>query len=168
MSKNRSDLRSGAKPQICQGCLLATISEILRSCDDNFRIFYKLAMFPTIVRRATTKPGFDIATNPYKAKRVWPPDFEKLPPKYQFRLERRYRRRTKLKWARPRWTKAIKLAQSGSVMCERVPVSMAEAVTNFLHSVILTYGILFMDWGTEETPFKGVCSTLQRFGGLHC
>lgn len=60
---------------------------------------------------------FDVENNPYRAKKVWPPDFSKLSPKYQFKLERRYRRRTKLAWARPRWTKFTKLAQYGLSIC---------------------------------------------------
>jgi hypothetical protein len=77
-------------------------------------------MFSTAIRRAAAPqkaPVFNIHTNPYKAKKSWPPDFTKLSPKHQFRLERRYRRRAKLKWARPTWTKAMKLAQWGSVTC---------------------------------------------------
>lgn len=76
-------------------------------------------MIPTAVRRALQqKPPAYIYTNPYKAKRLWPPDFSKLTEKHQFRLERRYKRRVKLKWARPRWTKGVKLAQLGSIVCE--------------------------------------------------
>ncbi|CAD0092904.1 unnamed protein product, partial [Aureobasidium mustum] len=66
--------------------------------------------FPTLLRRAAALPKFDFARNPYKAKRTWPPDFAKLSQKHQFRLERRYRRRAKLKWARPTWTKFVKLS----------------------------------------------------------
>ncbi|KAL8699149.1 MAG: hypothetical protein Q9224_001542, partial [Gallowayella concinna] len=51
--------------------------------------------------------------NPYKARKPWPPDFSKLDPKYQFRLERRYRRRSNLKWMPARWVKGVKLAQWG-------------------------------------------------------
>ena len=58
---------------------------------------------------------------PYKARKPWPPDFSKLDPKYQFRLERRYRRRTKLKWARPKWVKGVKLAQWGICLCAFLP-----------------------------------------------
>ena len=55
--------------------------------------------------------------NPYKAQKQWPPDFTKINPKDQFRFERRYRRRAKLKWARPRWMKITKLVQWGSCSC---------------------------------------------------
>ena len=56
--------------------------------------------------------------NPYKPKRQWPPDMTKLSPKHQFRLERKYRRRAALKFARPKWTKGTKLVQWGTIMCE--------------------------------------------------
>lgn len=94
----------------------------------------------SLIRRSAEapKPLFDFDANPYKAKRIWPPDFSKLSPKHQFRLERRYKRRAKLKWARPRWTKGVKLAQWGSGI------------------FVLTYGVLFMDWGKEDTPFRGI------------
>ncbi|OCK75380.1 hypothetical protein K432DRAFT_362204 [Lepidopterella palustris CBS 459.81] len=97
-------------------------------------------MLQTLIRRSSEapRPGFNFETNPYKAKRIWPPDFSKLSPKHQFRLERRYRRRAKLAWARPRWTKAVKLAQWGSGI------------------FVLTYGVLFMDWGREDTPFRSI------------
>ena len=75
------------------------------------------SMLSTLVRRSAAAPKFNIYTNPFKAKRQWPPDFDKISQKHQFRLERRYRRRCKLKWARPRWTKFVKLAQGGSVIC---------------------------------------------------
>lgn len=58
------------------------------------------------------------AFNPFKAKRKWPPDFSKLSEKHQFRLERKYRRRSKLKFARPRWMKATKLVQWGLIGCK--------------------------------------------------
>ncbi|KAG9234550.1 hypothetical protein BJ875DRAFT_376189 [Amylocarpus encephaloides] len=105
-------------------------------------------MLPTLVRRAAQqslrKDVPFIYTNTYKAKRLWPPDFSKLDPKYQFKLERRFRRRTKLKWARPRWTRAVKLVQFGSIV------------------FVTIYGVLFLDWNTasshnpENPPFQGV------------
>jgi hypothetical protein len=56
-------------------------------------------------------------------KRTWPPDMTKLSPKHQFRLERKYRRRAALKYARPKWTKATKLAQGGAIACMFLPSS---------------------------------------------
>lgn len=83
---------------------------------------------------------FTAESNPYRCKRTWPPDFAQLSQKHQFRLERRYRRRTKLKWARPNWTKGVKLVQWGSI------------------AFVVVYGVLFMQVeGMEgKTPFDGV------------
>ncbi|KAI9373834.1 hypothetical protein BJX61DRAFT_541402 [Aspergillus egyptiacus] len=66
--------------------------------------------------------------SPYKPKRAWPPDMSKLSPKHQFRLERKYRRRAALKYARPKWTKATKLVQWGGI------------------GFVLLYALLFMEW----------------------
>ena len=97
---------------------------------------YKIPKIPNI--NPSTFP-YTWETNPYSCKRTWPPDFNKLSQKHQFRLERRYRRRAKLKWARPTWTKAVKLAQWGSIL------------------FVAVYGILFMEVGDEgESPFSGV------------
>ncbi|OAP55874.1 hypothetical protein AYL99_10026 [Fonsecaea erecta] len=54
---------------------------------------------------------FRVTNNPYRARKKWPPDFRNLDPKQQFHFEKTYRRRAALKWARPRWNKAIKLLQ---------------------------------------------------------
>jgi hypothetical protein len=80
-------------------------------------------MFPTLVRRTAQEKLPFIYTNPYKARRLWPPDFTKISPKHQFRLERKYKRRAKLKWARPRWTKAVKIVQMGSILCGWLGIS---------------------------------------------
>lgn len=76
-------------------------------------------MFPTLRLRfqATRTPLLDALSNPYKAKRPWPPNFSQLSQKHQFQLERRYRRRAKLKWARPGWMKFTKVAQWGTIGC---------------------------------------------------
>ncbi|KAI0900611.1 hypothetical protein F4806DRAFT_162482 [Annulohypoxylon nitens] len=105
-------------------------------------------MFATLVRRTaerttssllrnTTSTASTVTnTGPYKLKKVWPPDFSKLSPKDQFRFERRYKRRLRLAAARPRWDKFIKLVQMFSMVS------------------VLTYTILFMDWGAENNPFQ--------------
>lgn len=56
----------------------------------------------------------------YPPKRQWPPDMSKLSPKHQFRLERKYRRRAALKYARPKFIKMVTLAQwiiIGCMLC---------------------------------------------------
>jgi hypothetical protein len=88
-------------------------------------------MLPTALRRAAVQtPKLDAYVNPYRAKRLWPPDYSKLSPKKKFSLERRYRRRAKLKWARPGWTKAVKLTQLGTIVCEEAHNCVCKETTN--------------------------------------
>ncbi|KAF6811487.1 hypothetical protein CMUS01_13254 [Colletotrichum musicola] len=70
-------------------------------------------MLPTLIRRAAETAGrrFDVFANPYRTKKVWPPDFQNLSPQMQLRFEKKYKRRLALVYARPRWNKAIKLIQ---------------------------------------------------------
>lgn len=79
-------------------------------------------MWPSPILRALAeqaeKPKYDINSNPYRAKKTWPPVFSELNSRHQFRLERRYRRRSKLKWARPTWNKWVKVTQLGSIVGE--------------------------------------------------
>ncbi|CEN59558.1 hypothetical protein ASPCAL02006 [Aspergillus calidoustus] len=79
----------------------------------------------------------EVYYSPYKPKRTWPPDMTKLSPKHQFRLERKYRRRAALKYARPKWTKATKLAQGGAI------------------AFVIIYALLFMEWDERgATPIE--------------
>ncbi|KAJ5230553.1 hypothetical protein N7489_011261 [Penicillium chrysogenum] len=81
-------------------------------------------------------PSFeDVYYSPYQPKRQWPPDMSKLSPKHQFRLERKYRRRAALKYARPKFTKAVTLGQW--------------VIIGF----VIVYSVLFMEWETEDTVF---------------
>ncbi|PKY02619.1 hypothetical protein P168DRAFT_328641 [Aspergillus campestris IBT 28561] len=59
----------------------------------------------------------------------------RLSPKHQFRLERKYRRRAALKFARPQWMKITKLVQWGVI------------------SFVLLYAVLFMEWDERGSPF---------------
>ncbi|EAW10537.1 uncharacterized protein ACLA_050090 [Aspergillus clavatus NRRL 1] len=74
----------------------------------------------------------------YKPKRQWPPDMSKLSPKHQFRLERKYRRRAALKYARPKWMKMTKLAQWGII------------------GFVLIYALLFMEWDERGSPVEEI------------
>ncbi|KAK2768426.1 hypothetical protein FQN54_000281 [Arachnomyces sp. PD_36] len=83
----------------------------------------------------TPKPYY----NPHKAKRHWPPDMTKLSEKQQFRIERKYRRRAKLKYARPRWMKFTKLVQWGFI------------------AFTIVYAALFLEWDVNDkrgNPFE--------------
>ncbi|EEH40687.2 hypothetical protein PAAG_02663 [Paracoccidioides lutzii Pb01] len=72
---------------------------------------------------------------PFRAKRTWPPDMSKWSPKQQFRLERKYRRRAKLKWARPTWSKWTKIVQW------------------MLIGYVLIYCVMYLDLEEKENPF---------------
>lgn len=75
-------------------------------------------MLPTLARRSAQQILPYYLTNPYKVKRSWPPDFSKLPPKHQFRYERKFKRRAQLKWARPKFMKKVKMLQFSSIIGE--------------------------------------------------
>ncbi|KAL7934907.1 hypothetical protein V8C35DRAFT_300146 [Trichoderma chlorosporum] len=76
-------------------------------------------MFPTLVRRVaqsakeplTKRIPLTIASNPYKARKVWPPDFKELTHQQQLRFEKKYKRRITLANHSPRWDKGVKYAQ---------------------------------------------------------
>lgn len=87
-------------------------------------------------------------TNPYRAQRSWPPTFDHLSAKHQFRLERRYRRRTKLKWARPNWTKAVKLTQWGSIV------------------FVVVYGVFYLDLDGKEGRGSTVFDGVRKWAGF--
>ncbi|KAJ5221580.1 uncharacterized protein N7469_010467 [Penicillium citrinum] len=92
-------------------------------------------------------PSYDDAYySPYKPKRQWPPDMSKLSPKHQFRLERKYRRRAALKYARPKFIKTVTLVQWGVI------------------GFVAIYAVLFMNWDTKDTPFDGIRENF--FSGL--
>lgn len=101
----------------------------------------------------------------YPPKRQWPPDMTKLSQKHQFRLERKYRRRAALKYARPQFIKAVTLAQWVIIGCESMRKLLASLrilgrayVLTWLCLVVAIYAVLFMDWDTKDTPFDGVSS----------
>lgn len=114
-------------------------------------------MLQTLIRRAAQEAPFKPYLNPYKAKKTWPPDFTHLSQKHQFRLERRYRRRAKLAWARPRWTKFVKLSTWGSIACESAFIGSNKSRVTNSRAVVTVYGVLFMDLPGKGSVFEGVC-----------
>lgn len=101
-------------------------------------------MFVSLARQSALQKVPYVLLNPYRSKTVWPPDFSKLNPKQQFRYERKFKRRSKLKWANPGWVKGVKVAQFCSIV------------------FVLIYGVLFMDLSNEGSPrhrpFAGIRS----------
>jgi hypothetical protein len=77
-------------------------------------------MLPTLLRRAAAqgpRSQLDLPNVAFKLKKVWPPDFNKLSPQEQLRLEKKYKRRAQLATARPTWNKTIRLAQLFTITC---------------------------------------------------
>jgi hypothetical protein len=82
---------------------------------------------------------FNAINNPYRARKSWPPDFTTLHPKHQFHFEKTYRRRAKLKYARPTWKKGTKIVQYG------------------LSLLLIGYWVFFLEVGDDRvTPFQAV------------
>ncbi|KAM0459533.1 hypothetical protein ACHAPV_005242 [Trichoderma viride] len=76
-------------------------------------------MFPTLIRRVAQSAKeslpkqvpFSLASNPHKARKLWPPDFKELTHQQQLRFEKKYKRRVALASRSPRWDKGVKYAQ---------------------------------------------------------
>ena len=121
-------------------------------------------MFNISLPRLNDSPIVSVGkrNNPYFAQRPWPPDLSKLDPIEQFRFERKYRRRAKLKWQRPQWVKGVKLTAWGSCLCrsfsKRGQPSLGVFIANLSTTVVLGYTVLYVDIDNQSSPFKGVCS----------
>ncbi|KYK55272.1 hypothetical protein DCS_07235 [Drechmeria coniospora] len=85
-------------------------------------------MFPTLIRRLAQPAGNSVpkqvpltaATNPYKARKVWPPNFTELNHQQQLRFEKKYKRRIYLASRSPRWEKGVKFAQLATITAAMV------------------------------------------------
>lgn len=108
-------------------------------------------------RHENRLPPFDFARNKYHVKKKWPPNFRALTEKQQFRFERKFKRRVKLKSMRPVWDKWIRVAQWSMI------------------SFIVVYGVLFHDFRKDpmnprpgEQPFEGLRQRMWRIlGGFY-
>ena len=103
------------------------------------------AMFATRLLSASART--------FKARHPWPPNFSLLSKQDQFRLERRYRRRAKLKWARPRLQKAITIAQWASISCTSPTWGiggLGDGVKADGGIVVAVYGVFWADWGSDH------------------
>jgi hypothetical protein len=93
-------------------------------------------------RHKNTLPPFDFARNRFRMRKEWPPKFTALTEKQQFRFERKFKRRIKMKAMRPQWNKWVKIVQWSLI------------------SFIAVYGVLFHDFAKDpmnprpgEQPF---------------
>lgn len=88
-------------------------------------------------------PPFNFAANRYKARKHWPPVVRDLTEKQQFRFERKFKRRLRLKSIKPQWNKWTKIVQWNMI------------------GFVIVYGVLFHDYAQDpmnprpgEQPFK--------------
>ncbi|KAF1852183.1 uncharacterized protein K460DRAFT_402172 [Cucurbitaria berberidis CBS 394.84] len=96
-------------------------------------------------RNKNTLPPFDLARNRFQVKKKWPPNLRELTEKQQFRFERKFKRRNKLKSVRPQWNRWTKIVQWSAI------------------SFVAVYGVLFHDFRQDpmnprpgEQPFEGL------------
>ncbi|KAH3908626.1 hypothetical protein HBH56_169910 [Parastagonospora nodorum] len=96
-------------------------------------------------RERSTLPPFDFASNRFHMRKKWPPNFDELTKKQQFRFERKFKRRIKDKAIRPEWNRKVTI------------------VIWSLISFVLVYGVLFHDFAKDpwnpkpgEQPFIGL------------
>jgi len=128
-------------------------------------------MFPTLIRRlaADVKPKLEVVVNPYKAKKVWPPDFTKLSPQEQLRFEKRYKRRIRLMGTRPRWIKFTKIAQVVCITCTLALAFPGRTGVGLeltdIRIAVCFYFVFLMPWQGPHEPF-GPVSSLTLFWGF--
>ncbi|KAF2668859.1 hypothetical protein BT63DRAFT_414806 [Microthyrium microscopicum] len=90
---------------------------------------------------------FDFSKNRFPAHTRWPPSFTTLSRIEQFHFERKFRRRSKLKWRRPIWNRNLQMLQWFMVLS------------------VLGYGAFFLDWQGEgsEQVMSGPFGTLRNW-----
>ncbi|KAH6621521.1 hypothetical protein B0J18DRAFT_432692 [Chaetomium sp. MPI-SDFR-AT-0129] len=89
------------------------------------------AEVPTTATASPTPPAHPV----YRLRKKWPPDFSTMSPQQQFRFEKKFKRRITDARATPRFDMALRLFQV------------------VITAVFLTWGTLFLDYGTLPHPF---------------
>jgi hypothetical protein len=124
-------------------------------------------MFPTLIRRMASsskdsllkKAPLTVATNPYKARKVWPPNFKQLTVQQQLRFEKKYKRRIILASRAPRWVKFVKTAQlltivGKIILMQSIPGSYLTQVPAAL--IWICFYSEFEWWGQKYKPSEEV------------
>ncbi|KAF1948413.1 hypothetical protein CC80DRAFT_387148, partial [Byssothecium circinans] len=101
-------------------------------------------------------PPFDFARNRFRAKKHWPPNLRALTEKQQFRFERKFKRRLRLKSIKPQWQRWTKIVQWNLI------------------GFVVVYGVFFHDFTKDpmnprpgEQPFKGLREWVRGlYGGF--
>lgn len=61
--------------------------------------------------QASKRSPLTIANNPYKTRKVWPPNFADLSPQQQLRFEKKYKRRIYLAHHSERWDRGVRMVR---------------------------------------------------------
>lgn len=101
-------------------------------------------------------PPFNFALNRYRARKKWPPNLLELTEKQQFRFERKFKRRVRLKAIRPQWNRWTKIVQWNLI------------------GFIVVYAVFFHDFAQDpmnprpgEQPFQGLRNRMKElYSGL--
>lgn len=90
-------------------------------------------MFQATIRRLaqsaagpTKRAPLTIANNPYKTRKVWPPNFKELSPQQQLRFEKKYKRRVYLAHHSEKWDKGVRIVRFVMVSGWYLPYVVAD------------------------------------------
>ncbi|KAF1917200.1 hypothetical protein BDU57DRAFT_259391 [Ampelomyces quisqualis] len=108
-------------------------------------------------RTKNTLPPFDFARNHFRRRKQWPPNLKTLTEKQQFRFERKFKRRVKMKAVSETWNRRVTV------------------VIWSLISFVVVYGVLFHDFANDpmnprpgEQPFVGLRRWMwDKLGGFY-
>ena len=108
-------------------------------------------------RHQNTLPPFDFSRNRFPTKKKWPPNLRNLTDKQNFRFERKFKRRVKMKAVDPQWNR-------------RVTVVIWSLIT-----FVVVYGVLFQDFRHDplnpqpgEQPFQRLRDRMWKMlGGFY-
>lgn len=90
-----------------------------------------------------------VHNNPYRAHKVWPPDFSQLTPQQQLRLEKKHKRRVALAGYSPKWDKGVRLVRALSIIGTWAPLRSRTRLTATACVLIMTFGAEYRFWGGE-------------------
>ncbi|KAI9158560.1 hypothetical protein HJFPF1_06558 [Paramyrothecium foliicola] len=141
-------------------------------------------MFPTLIRRLAqpakesagkSAAAFNAAANPYKTRKVWPPNFKELNHQQQLRFEKKYKRRILLANRSPRWEKGVKYAQLATIAgWSSIPILSAPRVGARLGTdcrlpaamLWLVFYAEFDWWGQKYKPSEEIRQRAAQLFGI--
>lgn len=95
------------------------------------------------------KEPLTIHNNPYRAHKVWPPDFSQLTPQQALRFEKKHKRRVALAGHSPRWDKGVRLARFFSIVGELTDVFGVSRLTAAVCLIVMVFGAEYQFHGSD-------------------